>query len=133
MGYKRNITRDANGNLRLFVSTGPDIFPGGNPDPIPYFAAPFEPLGNDTPGNSVLKQEAKNVTGKGAKNFDDKTALLLDSRQIVFTPDQVVQLAEILKLDTSPPSSTTAAQSAQEKAEASDQPVPDWREIFGAE
>lgn len=63
-------------------------------------------------------------------NFDDNTVDLLDKNQGVFTDAQVVQLAKILKLDTSPPSAATQAQRAQEEAEASDQPVPDWREIF---
>jgi hypothetical protein len=54
-------TRDANGNLRLFTSMG-TIFPGGLFEP--YYAAPFEPLGNDTPGNTVLEGELKKVVGK---------------------------------------------------------------------
>jgi hypothetical protein len=57
-------TRDVDGNLRLFTSTG-GIFPGGNF--VPYFAAPFEPLGGDTPGNVVLKGELKRVVGKVPK------------------------------------------------------------------
>jgi hypothetical protein len=64
-------------------------------------------------------------------NFNDKTLLLLDSRQVLFTDAEVVQLAEILKLETSSPSATAQAQRTQEEAEASEQPVPDWREIFG--
>jgi hypothetical protein len=128
-------TRDAEGKLRLFTSQG-NIFPGGNF--VPYFAIPFEPLGDDTPGNTVLKGELRKVV-PGSKvprrpQFNDKTLLLLDKYQRVFTPAEVVQLAEILKLDTSPPSPTAQAQRAQEEeAAASEQPVPDWREIFGAE
>jgi hypothetical protein len=125
-------TRDANGKLRLFTSQG-NIFPGGNF--VPYFAAPFEPLGNDTTGNKVLYRELKKVVGKVSKkvNFDDKTLLLLDSRQVLFTDSEIVQLAQILKLDTSPPSATAQAQrrAQDEEAGASEQPVPDWREIFG--
>lgn len=126
-------SRDSQGNLRLLQGTGL-LFPGntGNINDM-YWAQGFEPFGDSTPGNKVLKGEAKKVTGKKAKDFDDKTVLLLDSRQRVFTPAEAVQLAQILKLDTSPPSSTTEAQRAQEEAEASEQPVPDWREIFGAE
>jgi hypothetical protein len=123
-------TRDAEGNLRLFTSQG-NIFPGGTF--VPYYAIPFEPLGEDTPGNKVLKGELKKVVGKVPKkvHFNDKTVLLLDGRQRVFTATEIVQLAEILKLDTSPPSTAAQAQRAQEEAEASEQPVPDWREIFG--
>jgi hypothetical protein len=128
-------TRDADGNLRLFTSTG-NIFPGG--DFVPYFAAPFEPLGNDNTGNKILKGELTKVVGKGVKvpkkpNFDDNTALLLDGHEGLLTPEQIVQLAGILKLDTSPPSATGQAQRAQEEATASEQPVPDWRGIFPEE
>lgn len=130
-------TRDANGNLRLFTSQG-NIFPGDTSNVfVPYFAAYFEPLGNSTNGNAVLKGQVRNVVGPNTTlpatvNFDDQTVLLLDSKQVVFTPTQLVRLATILKLDTSPPSATEARR-AQEEAEASDQPVPSWQEIFGAE
>jgi hypothetical protein len=128
-------TRDAEGKLRLFTSQG-NIFPGNTSKVfVPYFAAFFEPLGDDTPGNRVLKGELKKVVlGKKVPKrpqFNDKTVLLLDKYQRVFTDTEVVQLAQILKLDTSPPSAAAEAQRAQEEAEASEQPVPDWREIFG--
>jgi len=122
-------TRDANGKLRLFTSQG-NIFPDGNF--VPYFARPFEPLGDSLPGSAILKQMVRNVVGSGvtlprAVNFDDSTVLLLDSRQKVFTNAELVQLAKILKLDTSPPAAT--AQRAQETTE---KPVPSWQEVFGA-
>jgi hypothetical protein len=44
-------------------------------------------------------------------DFDDNTLLLSSSRQKVFTNAELVQLAKILKLDTSPPAAT--AQRAQ--------------------
>jgi hypothetical protein len=102
-------TRDASGELRLVSSHG-NIFPGGNF--VPYFAAPFEPPGDSTPGNVVLKAEVRNVvcstvTLPKRVNFDDDTALLLDSKQAVFTPERLIELATILKLDTS--GSTNAA------------------------
>jgi hypothetical protein len=102
-------TRDASGKLRLVTSQG-NIFPSGNF--VPYFAAPFEPPGDSTPGNAVLKAEVRNVVGSTVTlpkrvNFDDDTALLLDSKQAVFTPERLIELATILKLDTS--GSTTAA------------------------
>jgi hypothetical protein len=120
-------TRDANGKLRLFTSTGP-IFPGGNF--VPYFAAPFEPLGESTPGSRVLKQMVRKVVGSGVSlprfvNFDDNTALLLDSRQKVFTAAQLVRLTNILKLDTSGTSTT-----AQPEATTAAQPVPSWEEVY---
>jgi hypothetical protein len=123
-------TRDANGKLRLFTSTGP-IFPGGNF--VPYFAAPFEPLGDSTPGSVVLKREVRRVVGSGVRlppivNFDDNTALLLDSRQKVFTAAQRVRLAKILKLNTSGTSTT-----AQPEATTAEQPVPSWQEVYGGE
>ena len=102
-------TRDASGKLRLVTSQG-NIFPSGNF--VPYFAAPFEPLGDSTPGNAVFKAEVRNVVGSTVTlpkraNFDDDTALLLDSKQALFTPERLNGLATILKLDTS--GSTTAA------------------------
>jgi hypothetical protein len=102
-------SRDANGKLRLFTSTG-NIFPGGNA--VPYFVARFEPLGDDAnPGSSFLKQMVRNVVGSGVTlpqtvDFDDNTLLLLDSNQKVFTNAQLVRLATILKLDTSPQTAT---------------------------
>ena len=61
----------------MFTSQG-NIFPGGNF--VPYFAAPFEPLGDSTPGNSVLEAEIRKVVGStvtlpAAVNFDDNTVL----------------------------------------------------------
>jgi hypothetical protein len=43
-------------------------------------------------------------------NLNDKTLLLLDGHAGIFTPEQLVRLAGMLKLDTSPPSSTAMAQ-----------------------
>ncbi len=109
-------SRDATGKLRLFTSTSgscPDasgIFPGGTC--VPNFAALFEPLGDSAnPGSSVLKQMVRNVVGSGVTlpqtvNFDDNTLLLLDNNQKVFTNAQLVRLATILKLDTSPQAAT---------------------------
>lgn len=130
-------SRDAEGKLRLLTSTG-NLFPGDTSNVfVPYFAAPFEPLGDSTPGNKVLKGYLRKVVPAKKvprrPHFNDKTLLLLDKYQKVFTAAEVVQLAEILLLDTSPPSSTAQDQRAQEEATASEQPVPDWREIFGAE
>jgi hypothetical protein len=102
-------SRDVNGKLRLFTSTG-NIFPGGNS--VPYFAALFEPLGDSAnPGSSILKQMVRKVVGSGVTlpqlvNFDDNTLQLLDSNQKVFTNTQLVRLATILKLDTAPQSAT---------------------------
>ena len=155
-------TRDAQGKLRLFTSQG-NIFPGGNL--VPYFAAPYEPLGDSTPGNSVLKGEVRKVVGSATPlpqsvNFDDNTLLLLDSRQKVFTAAQIVRLAKILELDTSPPGATiqraqeatTAAQESttttqpeattveqttpssvpSQEATTAEQTVPSWQEVYGA-
>lgn len=124
-------TRDANGKLRLLTSTG-NIFPESNVF-VPYFAAPFEPLGDSTPGSPVLKAMVKKIVPPTKVprrvHFNDKTALLLDKYQRVFTAAEAVQLAEILKLDTSPPSTT--ARRVQEST-TTDQPTPSWREVFGA-
>jgi hypothetical protein len=110
-------TRDAKGKLRLFTSQG-NLFPDGNF--VPYFAATHEPLGDSTPGNAVLKAMVQNVVGPSVTlsstvDFDDSTLLLLDKKQAVFTPRQLVRLATILKLDTSPPAPT--AQEATMTAE----------------
>jgi hypothetical protein len=120
-------SRDANGKLRLFTSTG-NIFPGGNS--VPYFAALFEPLGDSAnPGSSVLKQMVRNVVGPGVTlpqtvNFDDNTLLLLDSNQKVFTNAKLVRLATILKLDTSPQTATAQQRTQEEAATAEQQPGP---------
>jgi hypothetical protein len=71
-----------------------------------------------------------NVTLPKTVDFDDDTVLLLDSRQKVFTNAELVQLAKILKRDTSPPATT--AQRSQEIT-TQEQPVPSWQEIFGAQ
>lgn len=139
-------SRDATGRLRLFTSTSGSganccgIFPrGALEDPVvPYFVDLFKPLGDSAnPGSSVLKQMVRNVVGSGVTlpqtvNFDDNTLLLLDSNQKVFTNAQLVRLATILKLDTSP-QTATAQQRTQEATKAEQQPVPSWQEIFGAE
>jgi hypothetical protein len=77
----------------------------------------------------------RNVVGSSVAlprtvNFDDNTALLLDSRRKVFTNAELVRLAKILKLDTSPQAAT-----AQQEAPTAEQqqPVPSWQEIYGAE
>jgi hypothetical protein len=110
-------SRDATGKLRLFTSTSgscPDacgIYPRGTS--VPYFIALFEPLEtSNNPGSPVLTQMVRNVVGSGVTlpttvNFDDNTLQLLDSRQKVFTNAQLVKLAKTLKLDTSPPTTTT--------------------------
>ena len=122
-----------NGKLRLFTSLG-NISPGGNF--VPYYAAPFEPLGDSTPGNTVLKAEVRNLVGSGVTlpqttNFDDNTLLLLDSRQKVFTNAELVRLATILKLDTFP-QAATGQQRTQEATTTEQQPVPSGQEIYGA-
>lgn len=109
-------SRDATGKLRLLTGNG-NLFPGSGTD-FPYFAAGFEPLGDSTPGNTVLKRMVRNVVGSGVTlpttvNFDDATVNLLDTRQKVFTPAQLVRLAEILKLDTSAPAAQTARAAEQ--------------------
>ncbi len=125
-------TRDANGKLRLFTSQG-NIFPESNIF-VPYIAAPFEPLGDSTPGNATLKGVVRNVVGPSVTlpktvNFDDNTVLLLDSKQKVFTNAELVELAKILKLDTSP----QAAQRAQEaEKRVSNRPIPGYEKVFGA-
>jgi hypothetical protein len=128
-------SRDANVKLRVFTSQG-CLFPGGSF--IPYFAAPHEPLGDSTPGSSVLKQMVRNVVGSGVTlpkmvNFDDNTLLLLDSKHNVFTNAQLVRLATILKLDTSPQAATAAQQMTHEETTtAEEQPVPSWHETYEA-
>jgi hypothetical protein len=121
-------TRDQKGKLRLLTGNG-NIFPNGDVIFMSYSEL-FPPTGDPTPGNLVLKQELQKAVGKGVTvparpNFDDNTIDLLDKNQGVFTDAQLVQLAKILKLDTSPPSAAVQAQRAQEEAEAFDQPVPD--------
>lgn len=103
--------RDANGNLRLLTSTG-NIYPNNrlNVEQLSY-AEGFGPLGNDTPGNAVLRSMLVNVVGSGVAvpanpNFDDATVGLLDLNQNALTDAQVVRLAQILKLNVYPPTVT---------------------------
>lgn len=56
-------TRDQQGNIRLFTSTGL-IFPESGSS-APSFGSFFEPLGDSTAGNLVLKQELQKAVGKG--------------------------------------------------------------------
>jgi hypothetical protein len=77
----------------------------------------------------------RNVVGSGVTlsqtvNFDDNTLVLLDSRQKVFTNAELVRLATILKLDTSPQEAATATQ--KEATTSEQQSVPSWQEIFEA-
>jgi hypothetical protein len=93
-------SRDAAGRLRVLTSQG-NVYPGGTP--LAYFAAALGPLGADTPGNTTLQAILKAATkvSLAAQNFDDATVALLDTCQRLFSPSQVLQLAKILKLDTS--------------------------------
>lgn len=129
-------TRDTNGNVRLLEGNG-NVYPGGNKE-LPYFAAAFN-LDEDpnTPGNAAMRQMVKKIVGSEVTipsdaHFGDAVNLL-DQNQNVFTDAQLVRLARILKLDTSPPSSTATAERTQEDATASDRPTPGWEEHFGAE
>lgn len=89
-------SRDANGNLRLTTAQG-NVLPGGTP--TANFAAPFQPLGADTPGNANLNAMVSKVTGgKTSSGFSTNTVNLLDQNQKLFNPSQVVGLAAILKL-----------------------------------
>ena len=73
------------------------------------------------------------VTLPQTVDFDDNTLLLLDSNQKVFTNAQLVKLATILKLDTSPQAATAQYTTQEEATTAEQQPVPSWQEIFGVE
>lgn len=95
-------SRDANGNLRLYTAQG-NIFPGAALS-FDNFADSFSgDFTKSSPGNSVLKQEIKAETGVTLKQpgFNASTEKVLDQHQVMFTPDQLVQLANTLKLDTS--------------------------------
>jgi hypothetical protein len=102
-------SRDEQGRLRLTVSQG-NVYPGGQP--LAYFAAAFEPLGADMPGNPTLQAILKAVTKVRlpAPNFDDVTVALLDTCQRLFSPSQVLRLARSLKLDTTARGAAAAAQ-----------------------
>jgi len=118
-------TRDANGKLRLLTAAGDNVYPGGDVT-LPYYAAIFEPFGDSTPGNGVLKGMVRKVVGSGVTlptkvNFDGATVNLLDTRQKVFTAAQLVRLATILKLDTSGSSTTTTAEALPEATGAEQQ------------
>jgi hypothetical protein len=101
-------TRDADGDLRLFVSRG-NIYPGGVP--VDNYATLFPPDGVATPGNTVLRGEVRNVVGPNVTlpadlDFGDETLILLDRHQALFTDAEVVRLAQVLRLDVYPPSIT---------------------------
>ncbi|MGP3982601.1 hypothetical protein [Streptomyces sp. KR80] len=88
--------------LGLFTMNRADPdYPGGAPRP---FAAVFEPLGDDTPGNSVLRETLALIARAGAAppptaGFDDRTLDFLDAHQGL-TADEVLRTAEILRLRT---------------------------------
>ncbi len=63
----------------------------------------------------------RNVVGPNVRlpatvNFNNQTALLLDSNQRVFTNAELVRLARILKLDTSPQAAREAQEAGPELA-----------------
>jgi hypothetical protein len=95
---------DAQGNIRLLTAQGNNVYPGSN-NPLPYFGFPFVSagLGQSTPGNAALQTALQHITGQSVPNanFDNATVDLLDQNLNLFTPDQVVRLADILKLDLS--------------------------------
>lgn len=91
--------RDSTGRLRVLTSQG-NVFPGGLEKD--RFADKVEGRpGYDTPGNDVLKRALRDVTGdrRRAPRFDDETLALVDRTQRVFTPEELVRIAEILRLD----------------------------------
>jgi hypothetical protein len=57
---------------------------------------------DSTPGNAVLADMIKRVTGQTVSNprFDANTLNLLDKGQIVMNPVELVNLAKALKLNT---------------------------------
>ena len=88
-----------------------------------------------TPRADTSADDARPCSGTThtvTENFDDNTLQLLDSNPKVFTNAQLVRLATILKLDTSP-QAATAQQRTREATTAEQQPVPSWQEIFGAQ
>jgi hypothetical protein len=122
-------SRDPAGRLRLFVAQG-NVYPGGNP--LANFAAAFGPLGADTPGNETLAAMLREVTGKRIRepDFDDATLSLLDRRQELFCPAELIRLARILRLDVTPRSSWahgTSDDAAPELSRAGGA----WRELLG--
>jgi hypothetical protein len=97
-------SRDEEGHIRLLVSRG-NVFPGGS-IALEYFAALFEPLGADTPGNETLERLLEAVTrlALNSPDFDDATVNLLDQNINLFSPAQWVFIAHALKLDLRPAS-----------------------------
>lgn len=92
-------SRDAKGQLRLFESQG-NVFPGGRP--LENFGALFPNRGEDTPGNPALDAQLSAITGKpvSGANFDDQTLALLDQNQKLLRPHELVQLSQLLELNT---------------------------------
>lgn len=98
-------SRDANGNLRVFTAQS-NVLPGSN-QTFPNFASllnyPSTASKTDsTPGNAVLTDMIKKVTGQtvASPKFDANTLNLLDKGQIVMSPVELVSLAQALKLNT---------------------------------
>lgn len=95
-------SRDENGNPSIFKSKG-NVFPGGS------LAANFGQFRNmnssdsaiATPGNPHLQGMLKAITGKDISNpaFNKETLDLLDQNLKSLKPEQLVELASILKLD----------------------------------
>lgn len=96
-------SRDDEGNVRIFSSKG-NVFPGGK-TVIENFGK-FQNMNNTneavtTAGNQHLKGMLKAVTGQEIQSpaFNKQTLTLLDENLKSLKPEQVVKLAEILKLD----------------------------------
>lgn len=103
-------SRDEKGNLRLFAPVqGGTVYPGGNLALANFGAAfsstgatiPGVTIGPSSPGNAALRAELRKTTGKNKPNadFDADTEALVDKNQIALSPDELVKLAKLMKLD----------------------------------
>lgn len=100
-------SRDSSGNLRLFTAQG-NVYPEGKS--LSNFAAAFTSTAADTPnatiadsspGNELLKNFLSTMAGADTTNpnFDDATEKLVDAKQTVLTPEELVESAKALKLN----------------------------------
>lgn len=91
--------RDAEGRLRVLTARG-NVFPGGLE--LEAFAEKVEGgPGHDTRGNGLLERVLRGATGDERREprFDDETLAIVDRTQRRFTSDELVRLAELLRLD----------------------------------
>jgi hypothetical protein len=98
-------SRNSDGQLRPYTAQAGNVFPGGrtlNNYGDAFRAPNGQPISDSSPGNETFRKVLKAVTGVNLPdaNFDAAADNAIDQNQILFSPNNLVQLAKILKLNT---------------------------------